>query len=146
VELSKLGKVIKKPVRDMTDLEKWAVFFRYASDAKHREALNKVIDSKEELQMAGSLLMSISQDERERERAVFRSRRMAEADRLSDLATARDKGRQEGRQQGIQEGMQKGETAKALSMTRAMMLNGEPIAKIVQYTGLPLEDVKKLKI
>jgi len=140
VELSKLGKVMKKPVRDMTDLEKWAVFFRYASDAKHREALNKVIDSKEELPMAGSLLISISQDERER--AVFRSRRMAETDRLSDLATARDKGRQE----GIQEGIQKGEAAKALSMARAMVLNGEPIEKIVQYTGLLLEDVEKLKI
>ncbi len=132
VELSKLSEVMKKPVADMTDLEKWAVFFRYASDSKHRETVNKVIESKEALQMAGNLLMTISQDERER--AVFRSRRMAETDRLSDLATARDKGRREGRQEGIQE------------IAQTMLANEEPIAKIAQYTGLSLEDVEKLRI
>lgn len=128
VELSKLSEVMKKPVADMTDLEKWAVFFRYANDTKHRETVNRVIESKEALQMAGNLLMTISQDERER--AVFRSRRMAETDRLSDLATARDKGRRE----GIQE------------IAQTMLVNGEPIAKIARYTGLPLEDVEKLRI
>jgi len=136
VELNKLGEVMKKPVADMTDLEKWVVFLRYASDTKRLEKVNRVIESKEALQMAGDLLMSISQDERER--AVFRSRRMAESDRRSDLATARDK--------GIREGIQKGEVAKALSIARAMLANGEPAEKIVQYTGLPLEDVEKLKI
>lgn len=44
--------------------------------------------------MAGNLLMSISQDERER--AVFRSRRMYQTDLQSDLATAEDRGRAEG--------------------------------------------------
>ncbi len=82
--------------------------------------------------MAGNLLMTISQDERER--AVFRSRRMAETDRLSDLATARDKGRREGRREGIKE------------IAQTMLANGEPIAKIAQYTGLSLEDVEKLRI
>ena len=74
VELSKLHEIMKKAIADMTDLEKWSIFFRYASDPTHRETVNEVIASKEVLQMAGNLLMSISQDERER--AVFRSRRM----------------------------------------------------------------------
>ncbi len=94
VELSKLQEIIKKSVEDMTDLEKWAVFFRYASEPNHRETVNKVIDSKEALKMAGNRLMSISQDERER--AVFRSRRMYQTDLQSDLATAEDRGRAEG--------------------------------------------------
>jgi hypothetical protein len=68
VELSKLKEILKKPVNDMTDLEKRAVFFRYADDPAYRERVNKIIESKEELQMAGEL-MSISQDERER--AIF---------------------------------------------------------------------------
>jgi predicted transposase/invertase (TIGR01784 family) len=91
VELSKLDEIIKKSVSDMTDLEKWAVFFQYASIPTHRETVNKVIESKEVLQMAGNLLMSISQDERER--AVFRSRRMFQTDKESDIATAEDRGR-----------------------------------------------------
>ncbi|GHU76784.1 hypothetical protein FACS1894188_09850 [Clostridia bacterium] len=90
VELSKLDEIIKKSVSDMTDLEKWAVFLGYASVPAQRETVNKVIESKEALKMAGNLLMSIRQDERER--AVFRSRRMFQTDRDSDLATAEDRG------------------------------------------------------
>jgi predicted transposase/invertase (TIGR01784 family) len=46
VELSKLKKILKKPVGEMSDLEKWAIFFRYANVSKHRETVNKVIESK----------------------------------------------------------------------------------------------------
>ena len=40
--------------------------------------------------MASALLQQISRDERER--AIFRSRRMAETDRISDLLTAEARG------------------------------------------------------
>ena len=103
VELSKLQEIMKKSVDDMTDLEKWAVFFQYASEPNHRETVNKVIASKEVLQMAGNRLMSISQDERER--AVFRSRRKFQTDMQSDLATAEDRGERRGRAEGRAEGV-----------------------------------------
>ena len=103
VELSKLQEIMKKSVDDMTDLEKWAVFFQFASEPNHRETVNKVIASKEVLQMAGNRLMNISQDERER--AVFRSRRMFQTDMQSDLATAEDRGERRGRAEGRAEGV-----------------------------------------
>ena len=78
IELSKLQEIIKKPVEEMTDLEKWAIFFRYAREPDYRETVNKVIESKKVLGMAGNVLMSLSQDERER--AVFRSLRMFQTD------------------------------------------------------------------
>ena len=131
VELSKLREVMKKPVSDMTDLEKWAIFFRYADDPKYRETVNEVIASKEALKMAGNRLMSISQDERER--AVMRSRRMAETDLESNLATAWDNGLEEGIQRGRRE------------MARLMLANGEPEDKIMQYTGLSRSEIKKLR-
>jgi predicted transposase/invertase (TIGR01784 family) len=99
VELGKLEQIEKKPVEEMTELEKWAVFLRYASVPKYREKLNKVIETKEALQMAGELLMSVSQDEREQ--AVNRSRRMYQTDLASDMATVKDQGRAEGRQEII---------------------------------------------
>lgn len=102
VELSKLQEIMKKPVDDMTDLEKWAVFFRYANEPGHRETVNSVIASKEVLQVAGERLMTISQDERER--AVFRSRRMFQTDLQSDLATAEDRGERRGLVAGRAEG------------------------------------------
>lgn len=134
VELSKLKELLKKPVADMTDLEKWAIFFRYANDSRHREKMNEVINSKEALQMAGELLISISQDERER--AVYRSRRMYQTDQQSNLATAEDRGRRLGRQEGRQEGK--------LEIARIMMSAGESIEKIMSYTGLTRQEITQL--
>ena len=126
VELSKLQETMKKSAAQMTDLEKWAIFFQYASERKYRDTVNEVIETKEELKMAGELLMSISQDERER--AVFRSRRMYQTDRESDLATAEDRGR----------------NRRNLEIARNMLADNEPISKIIKYTGLTEAEVNRL--
>lgn len=126
VELSKLQEIMKKSVSKMTDLEKWAVFFQYASERKYRETVNDVIETKEELKMAGKLLMSISQDERER--AVFRSRRMYQTDRESDLATAEDRGR----------------NRRNLEIAKNMLSEGLPMDIIVRCTGLTNCEIEKL--
>ena len=126
VELSKLQEIMKKSVDDMTDLEKWAVFFQYASEPTYRETVNEVIASKEVLQMAGSRLMSISQDERER--AVFRSRRMYQTDLQSDLATAEDRGRRQG----------------ILTIAKNLLAMGMPHDQIVAATGLTLKDLESI--
>jgi predicted transposase/invertase (TIGR01784 family) len=113
-------------------LDKWALFFQYANIPEYREAVNKIIQSKEALQMAGSLLMSVSKDERER--AVFRSRRMFQTDMQSNLATAEDRGEQ------------RGEQRKAFAMARNMIAEGEPVEKITRYTGLTREEVESLGV
>jgi len=136
LELSKLDEILEKPVADMTDLEKWAVFIRYANIPAHRETVNKIIESKEALQMAGELLMSVSQDERER--AVNRSRRMYQTDLQSDMATAEDNGRAKGRIEG--------EFVKALAVARNLMRRNRPIEEIIEDTGLTREEVEKLTI
>ena len=150
VELSKLREIMKKSVSNMTDLEKWAIFFQYASEPTYRETVNQVIASKEVLQMAGELLMSISQDERER--AVFRSRRMYQTDLQSDLATAEDRGerrgriagRQEGLREGRQEGLREGLQTGRLEIARSMIADGEPVEKIMRYTGLTQAEINTL--
>lgn len=101
-------------------------FFRYANDARFRETVNNVIESKEALQMAGNLLMSISQDERER--AVFRSRRMYQSDLQSNLATAEDRGRK----------------ASKIEIARMMVAAGEPVEKIIRYTGLTQQEIASI--
>ncbi len=70
--------------------------------------------------------IKISQDERER--AVFRSRRMYQTDLQSDLATAEDRGIHKGK----------------LSTARLMIADGEPKDKIMRYTGLTYEEIEKL--
>jgi hypothetical protein len=75
----------------MTDMERFAVFLRYAEKPEYRDTVNKIIESKEGLAVAGEVLMSISQDERER--AIFRSRRIAlddqESNRIALVRNAR---------------------------------------------------------
>ena len=108
--------------------------------------------------MAGDLLMSISQDERER--AVFRSRRMYETDYLSNMATAEDRGRRAGRregmregmrkgmkkglQQGLQQGVQQGERDAKMDVARKLLKYNRPTEEIVEITGLSQEEIERL--
>jgi predicted transposase/invertase (TIGR01784 family) len=138
VELSKLDDVIRKSVDDMTDMEKWAVFFRYAENPEYREVVNRVIESKEALDVAGTLLTGISQDQRER--AIFRSRRMYQTDLESNLRVAEREGRAEGRAEGFEAGLAKGRAEIAVNMKR----EGLSVDRIVQLTGLSIEEVEKL--
>ena len=131
VELSKLGEVVKKPVSDMTDLDKWSVFFQYAPDLEHRELVNKVIESEEVLQVAGDLLMSISQNERER--AIYRSRRKFQTDLQSDLATAEDRG------------IAIGEKNRSIEIARNLLKIGLTADQIAVATGLTQAEVETLR-
>jgi len=65
----------------------------------HRRLINDIIRGKEEIGMAAALLQEISRDERER--AILRSRRMAETDRISDLLTAEERGEIRGEAKGM---------------------------------------------
>ena len=103
IELTKLQKILKKPVEQMTDMERFSIFLWYAENPDYREIVNKVIESKEGLAVAGELLMSISKDERER--AIFRNRRIAQADQESNMITAQREARREGRREGRLEGI-----------------------------------------
>ena len=131
VELSKLSEIIKKSVDNMTDLEKWAVFLQYASEPTYRDTVNEVVASREVLQMAGSLLMNISQDEKER--AVFRSRMMYQTDLQSDLATAEDRGKQIGINK------------RNIEIVQNALLMNMPIADISRLTGLSVDEITILQ-
>jgi predicted transposase/invertase (TIGR01784 family) len=82
--------------------------------------------------MAGSLLMSVSKDERER--AVNRSRRIYQTDMQSNIATAEDRGRREGAQ------------IRAFAIARNMFKRNRPIDEIIEDTGLTREEVENLNV
>ncbi len=124
VELSKLDDILEKPVSEMTTLDKWSVFFQYASDPNHRETVNKVIESEEVLTVAGNLLMSISQNEVERAR--FRSRRKFQTDYQSDIATAK--------------------AERSIEIARNLLKSNLPLDQIAAATGLTIEEVDHLQI
>ena len=125
IELSKLEELLKKPVSKLTPLEMWSIFFKFASDVKHRDIVNKLFIEREEIAMAGALLMEISQDERERARN--RSRRMFETDMDSNWLTAEARGKRE----------------RSLEIARELKNTGAEISYIAKLTRLTIAQVKE---
>jgi predicted transposase/invertase (TIGR01784 family) len=105
VELSKMGKVVEKPIREMSAQEHWAVFFRYLTDKGKRGTINEIIANEEGIAMASEVLMTISKDEVERARLV--SEYKYQLDTQSKLVHAKREGLREGEQKGLQKGQQK---------------------------------------
>jgi predicted transposase/invertase (TIGR01784 family) len=147
VELSKAKSILEKPVEQMTDLERLSVFLRYAERSEHRETVNKILQSREGLTVAGEVLMSISKDERER--AILRSRRIYQADLESDLATSKNIGRAEGRAEGRVEGRAEGraemQAEMQAEMARKLLGIRMPAGTIAEVTGLSVAEVERLR-
>ena len=120
IELSKLGEVLEKSVEDMTSIEMWSAFLGYASDPNHRQQINEMIERKEALSMASTILMNISKDDHER--AKFRSRRKFETDLASNILTAEARGRQ-GEAKEILELIRNGYTLEQIEKTLQEKIN-----------------------
>ena len=57
-----------------------------------------------------------------------------------------EKGLQEGKAQGRSEGLQEGEAKGRLSIARTLLAEGMSAEKTAQITGLPIEQVREIKI
>jgi len=93
LELSKLDKVIEKPIKEMTAPEHWGIFFRYLTDKAKRTKINEILKYEGGIAMASEVLMSISKDEVERARLM--SEYKYELDLQSKITHAKRQGRQE---------------------------------------------------
>jgi predicted transposase/invertase (TIGR01784 family) len=102
LELSKLEKVVEKPIEEMSLQEYWAVFFRYLTDKGKRGKINEILEHEEGIAMASEVLMKISRDEVERARLL--SEYKYQMDMQSKLVHAKRVGMQEGMQKGMQQG------------------------------------------
>jgi len=94
IELNKLGDILKKQTEDMTPLEMWLIFLRYADDVKKRDLVNKILTNREAITMAANVLSSISQDEHMK--AKRRSQRKWETDMANNYLVGVGVGRAEG--------------------------------------------------
>jgi predicted transposase/invertase (TIGR01784 family) len=101
LELSKLDKVVEKPIKEMSAPEHWGIFFRYLTDKAKRGKINEIIKYEEGIAMASEVLISISKDEVERARLM--SEYKYQLDLQSKITYAKREGRQEGKLEGRQE-------------------------------------------
>jgi len=117
IEMSKLAYALDKRVEDLTDIEKWGLFFGYADNKLFREKINEIITSKKEVGMASEVLLEISQNDVERARAM--SRKKFFMDRQSDMITSEKKG-----------------IAKGAAQVLDLLDKGVPIEEIKRRLGL----------
>ena len=118
VELSKLDKVLEKTVKEMTDPERWAFYFRYLRDLDKRREINEILEYAEGIAMASNVLMTISRDE------VERAKLMSEFKYEVDTRTHINHTKQE--------------------IARNLKAMGLNLGQIVEATGLSEERVKEL--
>jgi predicted transposase/invertase (TIGR01784 family) len=134
LELSKLGEVVKKPIRDMSSPERWGVYFQYLRNKKKRGIINEIIECEEGIAMASEVLITISKDERERFRLL--SEEKYELDIQNDLVYTKRESLAKGRAEGITEGK--------LEIARNALAEGATIEFVQNITGLPLETIQNL--
>jgi predicted transposase/invertase (TIGR01784 family) len=130
VELSKLDKVVEKPIGDMNTQEHWAIFFRYLPDKAKRAKINEIIACEEGIAMASEVLMTISKDEIARARLVSEEKFLL--DTQSKVVHAERVGLQKGRQERDRE------------IAQNLKTLGAPIGQIVQATGLTEQQISEL--
>ena len=128
IELAKLEQIAKKPVAEMTVLERWAVFFRFTPDKEKRELVNEIIKIEEGIAMAGQVLLNISKDERERARLT--SEYKFAVDLQSKTVDAKRAGVLEGVKQVAQNALRKGMS----------------IEDVIDITGLTHEELKNCQV
>ena len=127
IELSKLEQIAKKPVTEMTALERWAVFFRYTPDKDKRELVNEIIKIEEGIAMAGQVLLHISKDERERARLT--SEYKFSVDLQSKMVDTERRVRSEERTE----------------FARILLRRNRPLEEIMEDTGFSEEYIESLR-
>jgi predicted transposase/invertase (TIGR01784 family) len=138
IELSKLEKLMSKPLDDMTPLEMWSAFFALADKPECRKIIDEIMSKKEEIKLANDILVNISSDEIQR--AHFRSRHMFRMDYNHDMIVSRAEGKAEGRAEGEAkgraEGEAKGEAKGKAEVARSMLARNMSLDLISEVTGL----------
>ena len=145
-KLTKLEEVEKKPVSEMTGMEKWALFLKHVNQKRKQSLIHEIIKSEEGIRMGAEVLETISKDRKEFSRYFHYLK--GEIDRESQLIYAHRKGKAEGKEEGkaegkaegmaegMEQGMAKGKIEAAISMIKELQIT---VSKAMEIINLPEE-------
>ena len=139
IDLKTIRKKLGTPIKELTPVEKWGLFFSYVDKEKAADYISELVRSEKGIMAAENTVKYMS--EADENWFVQNSRFIAERDKNTQIHNAEKRGREEGLQQGLQQGMQQ----KAIEAARnalSMNLSAEQASKIA---GLPLEKVLDLQ-
>jgi len=127
LELSKLDKVIRKPVDTMNVKEYWGVYFRYLTDKSKRRKINEIMEREEGIAMASEVLQTISRDEIERARLM--SEYKYQLDTQSKLVYAK----------------REGEEKSKVKIARKALSKGASVEFVQEITDLDIETIRNIQ-
>ena len=142
-----LGKVDpNKPIEEMSQIERLAVYLRYADDENYKDSVQEICGSEEGIIMAENLYRTVTKEEREA--AWAECRMMYQHDMASMREDARKAGLVEGEAIGLEKGRSEGEAIGAAQekreIAKSMKAKSIPNADIAEITGLSMEEVEAL--
>lgn len=121
-----------------SQFDKWIYVFKHLSELQNRpQALQDRIFKR---------LFEVAEIARftQEERAAYEESLKYYRDIKNVVDTSREEGKEEGKEQGLREGKEQGLKEGKAMIAIEMKKNGEPLDKIVRYTGLSREEIEKL--
>ena len=132
IDLKTIRKKLGTPIKELTPVEKWGLFFSYVDNDKYADFISDLVRSEKGIMAAENVVKYMS--EADDNWFVQNSRFIAERDKNTQIHNAEKRGREEGAQQKAIEA--------AINLLKMEILSPEQIA---QAQGLPLEKVLELK-
>lgn len=157
LELDKIG--TSKTLGEMSSLERFCAYLKYAGDEEKEGYVNKLLEMREEaVDMSEHVFRKITDDDIAREILERQERDLhdwaswEEQFRREGLAKGLEEGRQEGLEEGrqkgleagLEEGLEEGQLIAKQEIARKMKMTGMTMEEIISLTGLTVEQVNEV--
>ncbi len=146
IELPKFRRLWRQGGIDLFDdgSVPWLLLLDASKNARNRAILEDLAMSDTTLDHALRVWEEISHDPDQY--AAFLSRRKALLDEASQLHRAETRGLERGLARGMREGEIKGKLEGQLEVARTMLASGEPLERVVLFTGLDRETLRAVQL
>ncbi len=138
IDLKTIREKLGTPIKDLTPVEKWGLFFSYVDNDKYADYISELVRSEKGIMAAENVVKYMS--EADDNWFVQNSRFIAERDKNTQIHNAEKRGLEAGLKQGIQQGIQQGEQQKAIENAQKLLADGKYTAKeISELFQIPVE-------
>lgn len=139
IDLRTIREKLGTPIKDLTPVEKWGLFFSYVDNDKYADYISELVRSEKGIMAAENVVKYMS--EADDNWFVQNSRFIAERDKNTQIHNAEKRGLEAGLKQGIQQGIQQGEQQKAIENAQKLLADGKYTAEeISELFQIPVED------
>jgi predicted transposase/invertase (TIGR01784 family) len=134
-------------IKDLSEEEKWCIFMRYRHEKRAAKLVEKLYREEEGIMWAEKAVNGIDRDYLKFARKMAETKGRWEREQRIYMAEKEgmEKGMEKGMAQGLEKGMAQGRTDEKLEIVQKMKVAGRPLAEIIEFTGLSLEEIKKIK-